>query len=48
MHITLKRLEASGILEVWSGVEWDVGTSSWRQGVRGRYGMGKSKRVDLE
>jgi hypothetical protein len=34
MHLTLKRLEASGSLEVMWGCRGWVGISSWRQGVR--------------
>jgi hypothetical protein len=39
MHLTLKRLEAPGILEVsWGG--------GWRQGVGRRYCMWKNWKVD--
>ena len=34
MHLTLKRLEAPGSLEVRWDRGWRVGTSSWRQGSR--------------
>ena len=32
MHLTPKRLEAPGSLEVWLGGGWGVGTFLWRQG----------------
>jgi hypothetical protein len=47
MHLTLKRLEATGNLEV----RWDGGlrASTWRQsGVGRRYGMWNRWRVDGE
>ena len=31
MHLTLKRLEVPGSLEVCLGVGWKVETSTWRQ-----------------
>jgi hypothetical protein len=47
MHLTLKRLEAPESLEVWlDGGGWEVGISSWRQGMGRSYGMQNSWRVD--
>jgi hypothetical protein len=50
MHLTLKRLEAPGSLEVGGRgqVGWRMGTSMWRQGVGRRYEMWNSRRVDGE
>jgi hypothetical protein len=46
MHLTLKRLEAPGSLEIkWVG-GWGVKTSSWKQGVGRRYEIENSWRVD--
>jgi hypothetical protein len=44
MHLTLKRLEVPGSLEVWWGVGVRVGTSSWRQGVGRGYRIWNSWR----
>jgi hypothetical protein len=47
MDLTLKRLEAPGSPEVWwGGGEWMVWSSSWTQGVRWRYVLWSSWRVD--
>jgi len=45
MHLTLKRLEAPGIEEVWWGEGAWVVTSSWRCKGRGEYGMWNSQKV---
>jgi hypothetical protein len=46
MHLTLKRLEAPGSLEVWWGGWW---RNPYRdRGTGRRYGMWKSWRVDPE
>ena len=43
MHLTLKRLEAPGSLEVMWGGGWDI---HMEMGMRRRYGMWNSRRVE--
>jgi hypothetical protein len=43
MHLTLKKLEVPGSLEVWLGRWWVVETSSWRRGWGGGWDVEQSE-----
>jgi hypothetical protein len=48
MHLTLKRMEAPGSLEVWWGGAWGRGHPSGDRGTERRYGMWNRQRVDRD